>query len=310
MNVLMDELFNPHILYFLLICVILFLMYRSEHSKYESEQSENQANRDTIQKQKEQIKELERRVSSLKSFLQESESRLYHFLKVLKDKIPDIVPSNLTYDPARDYLSDDEWNRFSSIVRERLAIIRYSKSDKTTHEIGRDYEMSVAHEYRLLGYDVEHRGYLGMNDMGVDLIARRGHDVLLIQCKCWAQGRILYEKHVFQLYGVLSYFRTTHKFPNDNLQAVLITSAELSSTAKDAAFALGIHYREERKAIPFPCVKCAIHHDSHGGDTKQYYLPMDLHYDDIRICSPGECFVTDPQEAVDKGFNRSSSSSV
>lgn len=54
---------------------------------------------------------------------------------------------------------------------------------------GDEYEKYIANHYRQLGCDViEHGKEKGVKDGGIDLIARLGNEVILIQCKDWNEN--------------------------------------------------------------------------------------------------------------------------
>lgn len=56
-------------------------------------------------------------------------------------------------------------------------------------EKGSDYELFVADHYRSKGYDVlEHGKEYGKLDKGIDLIAKKDNEIIIIQCKNWRAG--------------------------------------------------------------------------------------------------------------------------
>ncbi len=61
--------------------------------------------------------------------------------------------------------------------------VRNIKEEKQK-EWGDAYEKSVGLEYEKEGYDVEYRGLnYGRKDGGIDLIARKDNEIILIQCE-------------------------------------------------------------------------------------------------------------------------------
>ena len=92
------------------------------------------------------------------------------------------------YDSARDYLSKEEYNSLTETERNQLALDRYKSSrSRTNWQMGRDYELYVGYKYSQKGYDVDYFGsYMGLEDLGRDLIAKKGDEVLIIQCKYWS----------------------------------------------------------------------------------------------------------------------------
>lgn len=56
-------------------------------------------------------------------------------------------------------------------------------------EKGSNYELFVADHYRSKGYDVlEHGKEYGKLDKGIDLIAKKENEIIIIQCKNWKAG--------------------------------------------------------------------------------------------------------------------------
>ena len=69
----------------------------------------------------------------------------------------------------------------------------FKKSTKKTYQDkkirGDEYEEYIAEHYRNLGCDViEHGKEKGVKDGGIDLIAKLGNEVILIQCKDWNEN--------------------------------------------------------------------------------------------------------------------------
>jgi len=62
--------------------------------------------------------------------------------------------------------------------------------------------MYVGYLYEQQGYSVEYKGIIdGFDDLGRDIIAQKGNEVCIIQCKYWAQYKEIREPHIFQLFG-------------------------------------------------------------------------------------------------------------
>lgn len=210
------------------------------------------------------------------------------------------------YDPARDFLSKDEWQKLTEDERNQLALDRYVQStQKSKWQIGRDYELAVAYEYQRKGYKVVTFGsYMGVEDMGRDLIAIKEDTVLIIQCKYWSQHKTIHEKHIFQLYGTtVSYCLENHLSP-DSVHGIFVTNTGLSDMARAVASYLNIAVSEHHKMTDFPRIKCNIGQDENGIETHIYHLPMDAQYDVVQISKPGECYAFTVKEAVARGFRR------
>lgn len=209
-------------------------------------------------------------------------------------------------DSTRQYLSSEEWQALSVSERNQLALDRYISSHrKTKWQIGRDYENAVSYEYRQKGYTVDNCGsYLGLSDMGRDIIAKKDGVTIIIQCKYWSKEKTIHEKHIFQLYGTLVSYCIEHSLPFDSVHGVFVTNTTLSDVAKNVAQFLGIRIAEHHPMTEYPRIKCNIGHDEEGHPIRIYHLPMDDQYDSTKIDSPGEFYAFTVEEAESNGFRR------
>ena len=210
------------------------------------------------------------------------------------------------YDPVRDYLSRDEWKEMSDQQKNQLALDRYIESRKKTKwQIGRDYELYVGYKCSLEGYLVDFFGsYKGMEDLGRDLIAKKGGRALIIQCKYWSQKKEIHEKHIAQLYGTAVCYSLETKIPMQHITPVLVTNISISETARRFAEYLSVEVVENFEAGEFPRIKCNIGRNEYGVPTKIYHLPMDQQYDAVKIDKKDEFFAFTVEEAEAKGFRR------
>ena len=221
-------------------------------------------------------------------------------------QLPVIEVKDLSeYDKTRDWLSKDEYQTLSSVERNQLALNRYNEAhNKTKWQIGRDYELYVGYKCRKKGYDVDYFGsYMGLEDLGRDLIAKKGKSVLIIQCKYWSHDKTIHEKHITQLYGTMVCYCIENNIPQKNVKGVLVTNIHLSDKARKMADFLKIQYVEDIEKGDYPCIKCNIGHDEFG-ETRIYHLPFDQQYDATKIDSPGEFFAMTVKEAEEAGFRR------
>lgn len=251
-------------------------------------------------------------------------------------KIDDDDDNDNNEDRVKDFLTPEEYKVLPSVKRNQMALDRYLKNrNKSKWAIGRDYEMYVGHLYEKAGYSIEYKGILdGFEDLGRDIIATKGGEVCIIQCKNWAQYKKIHEKHIFQLFGTtMEYwinnyqavrnqlnlfsqnlsnskdpksFEEFAKFLNENrLKPIFFTSTGLSAKAKEMAHALHIEIRENEPPGEFPRIKCNINSDEFSSPTKIYHLPMDQQYDRTIIGNrPGEFYAFTVKEAEDAGFRR------
>lgn len=238
---------------------------------------------------------------------------LLELYPVLKDviecdfkQLPIIKVNELSnYDATKDYLSKEEYQSLSTIERNQLALDRYKNShNKSKWQIGRDYELYIGYRYSLKGYDIDYFGsYMGLEDLGRDIIAKKDDITLIIQCKYWSSKKQIHEKHITQLYGTMVSYCIENNLKKNKVKGLLITNIELSDMAKKMAIFLNIEYKENVKKGDYPCIKCNIGHS--GNDTtKIYHLPFDQQYDSTKINKKGEFYAMTVEEAESAGFRR------
>ena len=205
-------------------------------------------------------------------------------------------------DRTRLYLSPEEYQSLSITERNQLALDRYLKNRKSKWQVGRDYEMYIGYLCEQRGYNVKYTGIIEkFEDMGRDLVATHGNDIVIIQCKNWSQEKTIHEKHIFQLFGTVVQYQLEKK-TNGNVVGVFVTTTTLSETAKRVASHLGIIAKENIPLNEFPRIKCNINRQS---GEKIYHLPFDQQYDSAVINKKsGECYVFSVQEAEGNGFRR------
>lgn len=221
-------------------------------------------------------------------------------------QLPTVEVSELSdYDCSRDYLSKDEYSSLSVTERNQLALDRYVNShNKTKWQIGRDYEQYVSYQYRKKGYIVDEYGsYMGLEDLGRDLIAKKDDFILIIQCKYWSSIKLIHEKHITQLYGTMISYCIENQVEQSKVHGVLVTNIQLSDIARKMAEFLDITYIENYPMGEYPRIKCNIGHDEFGA-TKIYHLPFDQQYDITKIKNGGEFYAMTVAEAEAAGFRR------
>ncbi len=221
-------------------------------------------------------------------------------------------------DPVNNYLTKGEFQKLSVTERNQLALDRYWKRKKTPWEIGRDYERYIGYLYEKEGWIVNYQGIeKGLEDLGRDLICKRGNTIEIVQCKYWRSERTIHEKHINQLFGTtveyyiknLSAINTKPQIDlfsgilgNDFLKAKFITSCSFSETSKIFAKALGIEIIEKFPLDDYPIIKCNV---SRRDNSKIYHLPFDQQYDKTIIEEErNECYVGIVKEAERLGFRR------
>lgn len=204
-------------------------------------------------------------------------------------------------DPAKKWLTPEEYKRLSTTEKYQLALDRYWSKKKSKWEVGRDYERFIGFKFESHGCEVKYQGIIeGFSDLGRDLIATKGNLVRIVQCKYWAKTKTIHEKHIFQLYGTFIAYALDH--PNQKVQAHFITSTNLSDTARKFAQYLGIKVTENQPLSPYPCIKCNI---SKRNGERIYHLPFDQQYDKTIVeLNREEFYANTVAEAESKGFRR------
>ena len=192
---------------------------------------------------------------------------------------PENAQEETARDPARQWLTDAEYQSLSTTERNQLALDRYTNRKKSSWEIGRDYERYVGYQYEREGYSVYYQGIIeGFDDLGRDLIATKAADVVVIQCKYWSHRKTIHEKHINQLFGTMKAYEIDHD--QQHVAGVFCTSTTLSDRARDFADKLGIMLVENAVMEEYPRIKCNI---SRRSGEKIYHLPFYHQYNQTLI---------------------------
>lgn len=264
------------------------------------------------------IREIRQDTKAMIEKYKEAEYQLAYLLKlypVLEEviecefnELPSLEVSDLSkVDKVKDFLTKEEYNSLSITERNQLALDRYINShNKSKWQIGRDYEQYVGYIYTQQGYEVNNFGtYMGLEDLGRDIIAKKDNETLVIQCKYWSSLKLIHEKHITQLYGTVASYCVENNMPKYKVKGLLVTNIKLSDMAKKMAKHLHVDYEEDVAMGDYPCIKCNIGHDSDGKPTKIYHLPFDQQYDNTKIePHKGEFYAVTVKEAEDAGFRR------
>lgn len=191
--------------------------------------------------------------------------------------------------------------KWSEDFRNQLALDTYLKTNLSTLEIGTMYERYIGYLFEKEGYDVHYHGAInGYEDLGRDLIIKRGGETWIVQTKCWARQKQIQENLIFQLYGSLEHFK--RQTNSTNAKAIFYTTASYSERAKEAAHLLGVDLRKEELDRNYPMIKCNV---SYKTKEKIYHLPVDEFYDTIKIrAEKGAFFAKTVKEASSQGFRR------
>ncbi len=204
-------------------------------------------------------------------------------------------------DPARRWLTAEEFRALPSAERHQRALDRYLRSRKSRWQLGRDYERYVGYLREQAGCRVTYHGiFKGLEDLGRDLLAERDGTLEVIQCKRWARSKVIHEKHIFQLFGTMVATRIEN--PIKVVSGTFVTTTSLSDRARAFAEALEIEVEENFPLADYPRIKCNVARES---GERIYHLPFDQQYDSTLIePERGECFVATVAEAEALGFRR------
>lgn len=234
------------------------------------------------------------------------------FLLDLKEEVSDITEEDRLIlaeytpeereDEATSFLTKEEYRKLGTEEKNQLALDRYWKRPKSKWHVGKMYERYVGYLYEKEGFNVEYVGiFKGLEDLGRDIIAKKGNEIVVVQCKNWSKFRTIYEKHIFQFFGTVFQFKDSN--PGMNVKAVFATTTELSELARRFAKELKIDLKENFKMDKgYPSIKCNV---SKVDGTKIYHLPFDQQYDKVKIePNKGEFYCLTTAEAAKHGFRR------
>lgn len=240
--------------------------------------------------------------------------------EVMEDDAPDpivetdLAQSQLNVDESRQWLNAEEWSRLPEAERCQLSLDRYNQTRMNRWKVGREYERYVGYLYETAGFTVEFHGAVkGFDDLGRDLIAKRGSEVHIVQCKNWATRRVIHDKHISHLFGTaVEYYLDNNQMQLfsdirtivEQAKPILYTTTNLSDKAKNFAKVLSV--KVEYKNFPslgsWPQIKCNI--NAKSGEWI-FHLPFDQQYDRVSIGQvEGERYVATVHEAMNLGFRR------
>ena len=209
-------------------------------------------------------------------------------------------------DPVKMFMSASDYSKLPPVERNQLALERYLSGKKSKWQIGRLYERYIGYRYEQKGYKVSYFGALnGLDDFGRDIIAVKGYQHLIIQCKYWKKVKTIHENVICQLYGSTIRYKIDHSEKDlfgdiYDVHAVLVTSTSCSEMARDFAKHLNVELYENKEFQDYPMIKCNINRNE-----KIYHLPFDQMYDRVVIePSKGEFYAKTCAEAEKKGFRR------
>lgn len=202
------------------------------------------------------------------------------------------------YDRVIDFVPREEYERLTPTERNQLALDRYIEGRKKSARIaGFDYEMYCCHKLRQNGFEVEEFGIQnGLEDLGRDIIAKKGGKTYVIQCKRYKKDCLVHENTICQIFGTSIHYRNT---ATSEVVPVLITTGEVSKTAREFAEILNVEIRQWEME-DYPRIKANI-----NNGQKIYHLPFDQQYwRTIIEPEKGEGYYMTVAEVEQNGFRR------
>ena len=208
------------------------------------------------------------------------------------------------YDPAQKFLKPDEFKKLSTDKKNQLALNRYLEKKHSKLEIGRFYERYIGYLYEQDGWVVKFFGIIeGFDDLGRDLICKKGNEVHIVQTKNWSKFKIIREKYLYQHFATTTHYKLQNKLSKKiKVTPVFYSTIDYSDMAKKVAKALDVKIQVEKLSKNYPMIKCNINPST---KEKIYHLPFDQQYDKIIIGNTkGELYAKTISEATKKGFRR------
>lgn len=176
-------------------------------------------------------------------------------------------------------------------------------TDVAKADYGLQYERYVGYLFESHGFSVKYNGACsGLNDGGLDLIARAPRKIRLIQCKRW--------RHPIGLDAISRLVGATERFIWEerrgksqncriSIRGVIATTSTLEKDAEELCKAQGIFVMKQLPFMRYPSIKAQRITDSAG----RFLLPFTPRYDRITLnFNHGDCFIDTVREAISKCF--------
>ena len=170
-------------------------------------------------------------------------------------------------------------------------------------DYGAQYERFVGHLFEVKGFHVKYNGLReGMNDGGIDLIARAPRKIRLIQCKRW--NRPVDSDTISRLHGGVERFAWNERKDKPaksrtHILGVLATSGDVEPEAQALAEHLGMFVMKNLAYQTYPAIKAQEIVDGMG----RFLLPFNSGYDRMDFdLSRGGRFFNTVREALANGF--------
>jgi hypothetical protein len=174
----------------------------------------------------------------------------------------------------------------AEVERHQRVLDQYLEREMDDEEIGRFYERQIGYLLESAGYDVTFHGALkGFNDLGIDLIAHKNKETLIIQTKCWSKSKLIDEKLIVKLFASTFHFKRRN-LNNKNAKPVFYSTTGLNDLAEEVAKLLSVEIRDTKLDKSYPMIKCNVSRTN----ERIFHLPVDEHYDHVKIKSENNEF--------------------
>ncbi len=214
------------------------------------------------------------------------------------------VSQDEDYDPVQKFLKPEEFKKLPIDKKNQLALDRYLNKTHTKLEIGRFYERYIGYLYEQEDWIVKFFGIIeGFDDLGRDLVCKKGNEIHIVQTKNWSKYKIIREKYLYQHFATTIHYQLQEKISKKvKVKPIFYATIDFSDMAKKVSKALNIQIKTEKLKKDYPMIKCNINPST---KEKIYHLPFDQQYDKVIIGNnPGELYVKTVAEATKKGFRR------
>jgi hypothetical protein len=214
------------------------------------------------------------------------------------------VSQDEDYDPVQKFLKPEEFKKLPIDRKNQLALDRYLDKTHTKLEIGRFYERYIGYLYEREDWIVKFFGIIeGFDDLGRDLVCKKGNEIHIVQTKNWSKYKIIREKYLYQHFATTIHYQLQEKLSKKvKVKPIFYATIDFSDMAKKVSKALNIQIKTEKLKKDYPMIKCNINPST---KEKIYHLPFDQQYDKVIIGNnPGELYVKTVAEATKKGFRR------
>lgn len=169
----------------------------------------------------------------IKVLLENEEARIQEIESKYQEQIKELEAKKGNYP---DWIPKEEW-----IKRQQKKV-----------EKGRQYEEYVGKYFEAKGYHVDYRGIkLGKKDGGIDLIAIKENEIILIQCKNWNGNTKIKQSEIRKFYGDCSkYVEDNHLLRDEVQYRYVIPSKNLLDIQAEKYF-ISNHLKIRYVVIPF-----------------------------------------------------------